>query len=216
MYSFRGKNLYRDVIICLMKLVVGIGNPGKDYEKTRHNVGFMLLEQFLKDYEPIRKTVWENNTKLKSDIAEIFWQGKNGKNERIILVKPKTYMNNSGMAVSLITSFYKIEPENVWILHDDVDFPIGSMRIRFGGASAGHRGVMSIIESLGSDKFWRFRLGIGRPGESEHSGVSHYVLDRFSHQDHAKVREMLHRGVKAIEVGLQDDLQAAMNQFNTK
>lgn len=199
-----------------MKLLVGLGNPGKEYEKTRHNVGFMLLEQFFKDFTPAKKTIWSDSSKFKSDIAEMVWQKEKGKEEKIILLKPKTYMNNSGMAVQLVTSFYKIDPSDMWIFHDDVDFPVGSMRIRFGGASAGHRGVMSVIDTLGTDKFWRFRLGIGRPGESEHSGVSHYVLDTISHQDHAKIREMLQRGVKAIEVGLQHDLEAAMNQYNSK
>src|SRR5579872_7012988 len=208
----------------MMKLIIGLGNPGVKYEKTRHNVGFMALDQFLKDFESTKNTVWTESKKFKSDIAELDWQreethsarsarsGQEGKiphgEEKVILVKPKTYMNDSGLAVRLLVDFYKVAPEDVWVLHDDVDFPVGSMRIRFGGASAGHRGVMSIIETLGTDKFWRFRLGIGRPGESEHSGVSHYVLDKVSPQDHAKIREMLQRGVKAIKVGFVDGLEA--------
>jgi len=125
-------------------------------------------------------------------------------------------MNNSGMAVKLIADFYKISSNDIWVLHDDVDFPEGSMRIRFGGASAGHRGVMNIIDTLGTDKFWRFRLGIGRPGESQHSEVEHYVLDTFSHQDHGKVREMLKHASKALQLGLEQDLDSAMNKYNTK
>ncbi len=199
-----------------MKLIVGLGNPGKQYEKTRHNVGFMVLEQFLKDFEPTKQTVWNNNEKFKSDIAEIEWQPENSSAQKVILAKPKTFMNNSGMAVKLLANFYKISEEDIWVIHDDVDFPVGSMRIRLGGASAGHRGVMSIIDNIGTDKFWRFRMGIGRPGESQHSGVEHYVLDMFSGQDHAKVREMLKHASKAIMMGLDVDLTAAMNRFNTK
>ena len=212
-----------------MKLIVGLGNPGKQYEKTRHNVGFMVLEQYLKDFEPTKKTVWENNAKFKSDIVLIEWQhqqrgkdsgesiGSRGNGvEKVILAKPKTFMNNSGMAVKLIGDFYKIPVEDIWVIHDDVDFPVGSMRIRFGGASAGHRGVMSMIDTLGTDKFWRFRMGIGRPGESQHSGVEHYVLDAFSGQDHAKIREMLKHASKALMMGLEIDLHSAMNKFNTK
>ncbi len=199
-----------------MKLIVGLGNPGEKYEKTRHNVGFMALEQFLKDFEPAKQTTWENNIKFKSDIATIDYQPNFSELQKIILVKPKTFMNNSGMAVALVANFYKIKPEDIWVMHDDVDFPEGSMRIRFGGASAGHRGVMNIIDDLGTDKFWRFRLGIGRPGESQHSGVEHYVLDTFSHQDHAKVREMLKHASKALLLGLEQDLEAAMNKYNTK
>ncbi|MGH7245528.1 MAG: aminoacyl-tRNA hydrolase [Candidatus Levyibacteriota bacterium] len=209
-----------------MKILIGLGNPGAKYEKTRHNVGFMALDQFLKDFEPVKKTSWEDSTKFKAEIAEIAWQressSKNKENkkthepEKVLLVKPKTFMNNSGLSVSLLVKFYKVNPEDVWVLHDDVDFPVGSMRIRFGGASAGHRGIMSIIDTIGTDKFWRFRLGIGRPGESNHSGVDHYVLDTFSHQDHAKVREMLKHASKAIAMGLEDDLSAAMNKYNSK
>lgn len=199
-----------------MKLIVGLGNPGEKYQNTRHNIGFMAIEQFLKDYETIRDTVWEDNQKFKSDIAETSWQKKNGEVEKLILVKPKTYMNDSGLAVKLLADFYKVEPEDIWILHDEVDFPEGTMRIRLGGASAGHRGVMSIIENLGTDKFWRFRLGIGRPNEVEHTGVSRYVLDDFSHADHGKVRELLKTTVKAIEMGLEEDLDRAMNKYNTK
>ena len=199
-----------------MKLIVGLGNPGEKYEKTRHNIGFMALDQFLKDFEPTKQTSWEDNSKFKSYIAEVEWQPKFGDLEKVILVKPKTYMNDSGLAVSLLVNFYKITPSDVWILHDDVDFPIGSMKIRLGGASAGHRGIMSIIEQIGTDKFWRFRLGIGRPGESEHSGVSHYVLDSFNHEDHGKLRELLKRASKAIQMGLEEGLDRAMNRFNTK
>ncbi len=199
-----------------MKIIVGLGNPGKQYEKTRHNVGFMALEQFLKDFESAKDTLWNNSTKFKSDIVEISWQPKAGKAEKLILVKPKTFMNNSGLSVKLLTTFYKLQSEDVWVMHDDVDFPVGSMRIRMGGASAGHRGVMSIIENLGTDKFWRFRMGIGRPGESQHDGVEHHVLDNFSRQDHAKVREMLKHSSKAIQMGLENGLEAAMNKYNTK
>lgn len=199
-----------------MKLIVGLGNPGEKYEKTRHNIGFMAIDQFLKDLESAKDTVWFRNEKCKSDIAVFSWQPEHGKAEKVILAKPNTYMNDSGLAVSLLVSFYKIAPEDIWVLHDDVDFPAGSMKIRLGGASAGHRGIMSIIEKIRTDKFYRFRLGIGRPGESEHSGVIHYVLDTFTHEDHSKVRELLKRTSKAIQLGLEKGLTAAMNKYNTK
>lgn len=199
-----------------MKLIIGLGNPGEKYENTRHNIGFMALDQFLKDFESARDTKWAPNAKFKSQTADLTWQPEHSPAEKMVLAKPDTYMNDSGLAVQLLVDFYKVAPEDVWVLHDDVDFPIGSMKIRLGGASAGHRGVMSIIERLGTDKFYRFRLGIGRPGESEHSGVSHYVLDGFSHEDHGKVRELLKRTSKAIQMGLEKGLDAAMNRYNTK
>jgi PTH1 family peptidyl-tRNA hydrolase len=199
-----------------MKLLVGLGNPGEKYENTRHNLGFMALEQFLKDFEPLKDTTWKKSTKLKSDIAQIEWNRKDGHVEKVLLAKPATYMNNSGMAVRLLMDFYKLSPEDLWVLHDDVDFPAGSMKIRFGGASAGHRGITSIIETLGTDKFWRFRMGIGRPKEAGHFGVVHHVLDEFTHEDHKQIREMLKHTSQAIELGLEEDLTAAMNRFNTK
>src|SRR5258705_3926521 len=144
-----------------MKLIVGLGNPGEKYTHTRHNFGFTVVDKFLKDFEPVSTTVWSVNEKLKSDIALLDWKPKVGKLERVILAKPLTYMNNSGLAVGLITAFYKIDPEDIWVVYDELDLPVGAMKIRFGGAAAGHHGVESIMEHLKTDKFWRFRLGIG-------------------------------------------------------
>ncbi len=207
-----------------MKLIVGLGNPGVKYEKTRHNVGFMVVEKFLKDFEPVKKTVWENSTKFKSDIAEIDWQPKHGTLEKVILVKPKTYMNNSGMAVELIARCYTLDASNIWIIHDDIDLPIGAMKIRFGGGDAGHRGIESIRESIGTDKFWRFRLGIGHPRqkiENPHQkfimkDVENYVVGKFTGGEWGKARELIKHGAKALEMALEQSLEAAMNKFNTK
>jgi len=213
-----------------MKLIVGLGNPGAKYEKTRHNLGFMVIEQFLKNFEPVSKTQWENSARFKSDISQIEWQPKHGVLEKVILVKPKTYMNNSGLAVNLLTTYYKILPTDVWVVHDDIDLPLGSMKIRFGGASAGHHGVESIMEKLGTDKFWRFRLGIGdnsskfnpsttlraKVQSSKLRDVDDFVLGKFSGHERGKVRELIKRGAKAIEMGLEEGLEAAMNRFNTK
>ena len=206
-----------------MKLIVGLGNPGDKYEKTRHNFGFMVADAFLKAFEDVSHTVWNDNKKLKSDIAEIDWQPqvKGHEMERVILAKPKTFMNNSGMAVSLIANFYKVKPIDVWIINDDADIPLGSIKIRFGGASAGHHGVESIIESLGTDKFWRFRMGIGEEKHGLHvhqakAGIDDFVLGKFSGQEHSKIKESVKRAVKAIEEGLENGLESAQNQYNTK
>jgi len=214
-----------------MKLIVGLGNPGEKYSKTRHNIGFMVVEQFLKDFEPVEKTVWNNETKFKSDIVELTWQrrlsggssgqAKRGEEEKVILAKPKTYMNNSGLAVQLLALYYKVAIEDIWIIHDEVDLPLGGMKIRLGGASAGHRGVESIIETLGADKFWRFRMGIGRPidghYEKNHTkGVDDYVLGVFSGAEHGKIKELIKHGSKAIATALEESLAAAQNRFNIK
>ena len=206
-----------------MKLIVGLGNPGEKYEKTRHNLGFMVVESFLQKFEDVKNTTWDDSKKLKSDVKEIDWEPQvpSKKMERVILAKPKTFMNNSGMAVSLIANFYKIKPEDIWIINDEADLPLGSIKIRFGGASAGHKGVESVMESLGTDKFWRFRMGIGEEKHGLHvheqkSGIDDFVLGKFTGPEHAKIKESIKRAVKAIEEALENSLESAQNQYNTK
>lgn len=205
-----------------MILIVGLGNPGEKYDKTRHNLGFMVIDSFLKDFESAKGANWENSVKFKSEILQIEWQPKAGKLEKVVLAKPKTYMNNSGMAVALLSSFYKIKPEDIWIINDDFDLPTGSMKIRFGGASAGHHGVESIISALKSDKFWRFRMGTG---ESHLKGTmakhkikqaEDFVLGGFGKGETGKIRELIKRGSKAIQMALEEGLLASQNRFNTK
>ena len=218
-----------------MLLIAGLGNPGAKYEKTRHNMGFMAIEKLFRDFSTEAKD-WKDSDKFKCEITEIEWQRqreskiKNQKwspednLEKVILIKPKTYMNNSGMAVRLVANFYKIKPENIWILHDEIDLPLGLLKIRFGGASAGHRGIESIIANLGTDKFWRFRLGIGHPfkkdGTSKISrsgrGVDDFVLGGFERGEMGKARELIKRASKAMEWGLENGLEQAMNRFNSK
>lgn len=216
-----------------MKLIVGLGNPGDKYENTRHNVGFMIADHFLKDYSGMIQANWSTNERLKSQIALIDWKTKEGDNERVILAKPQTYMNNSGIAVQLIAAFYKVNPEDIWIVNDELDLPLGSMKIRFGGAAAGHHGVESIIDKLGTDKFWRFRMGIGQ--ERGHAGshlreegnvqplgkqpmgdVEDYVLGSFSGSERSKSKQLIKHGYESLEFALEKGLKAAMNRFNTK
>ncbi len=206
-----------------MKLIVGLGNPGEEHEKTRHNLGFMAVERFLHEFEPVNRTEWEDSGKFKSDIVQLDWKPKEGVVQNVILVKPKTYMNNSGMAVSQLASFYKINTEDIWILHDDIDLPLGAFRIRFGGSSAGHNGIDSIMESLQTEKFWRFRLGIGHPhrkGEGEHKeklrNVDDFVLGQFSGSEKGKARELIERGAKALSMALEEGLEVAMHKYNSK
>jgi peptidyl-tRNA hydrolase, PTH1 family len=218
-----------------MKLIVGLGNPGDKYEGTRHNLGFIVVEQLLKDYEPVEKTVWSKDAKLKSDVVRFDWQPKGGADERIILAKPMTYMNNSGMAVELLRNYYKVDPSDIWIVHDELDLPLGSMKIRLGGAAAGHHGVESIMAALGTDKFWRFRLGIGVGNEKhtarqsrENGGneklisrrkihsVEDFVLGRFTVHDKGKIKELTKAGSKALQIALEKGMKAAQNRYNTK
>lgn len=213
-----------------MKLVVGLGNPGEKYENTRHNLGFMAVDRFLKDYAPVESTTWSDEKKLQSKIAVISWQPKKGKVEKVVLARPKTYMNNSGVAVRLVADYFKIKPEDTWVAYDDLDLPIGSLKIRFGGAAAGHHGVESVMAALDTDKFWRFRMGIGLPqGSSVDSdgvrrlrsrrtvgSVEDYVLGSFGPKDRNKIREVIKSCSEAFEMALEKDLPTAMNRFNTK
>ena len=207
-----------------MKLIVGLGNPGEKYEKTRHNLGFFVLDRFLKDFSQAQKTIWEDNKKFKCDMAKIDWQPKKGILRKVLLVKPKTYMNNSGLCVGLVSSFYKINPSDIWIIHDEIDLPLGSIKIRIGGGSAGHKGVMSIMSSLSTEKFWRFRLGIGHPrlntrGRSlkiKLRGVDDFVLKEFAKGESGKIRELIKKASKSIQTALEENIEKAMNRFNTK
>jgi len=203
-----------------MKLIVGLGNPGLKHEKTRHNLGFIIVDAFLKDFSSSSQDLWKEEKKFQSEMAEINWQPKREETEKVILAKPLTYMNGSGVAVSLISQFYKIASEDIWVIHDEIDLPLGGMKIRFGGASAGHKGVESIIEHLGTDKFWRFRIGIGEQHEKVHDrkvkAIDNYVLGEFSEGERGKAREIIKKSVKAIEDALEKGLEKAMNRFNTK
>ncbi len=212
-----------------MKLIVGLGNPGEKYEKTKHNSGFNVLDRFLRDFKTSGKIIWENNNKFKSYITEIEWQRRFIRSdqtnlERVILIKPKTYMNNSGLAVLLVSSFYKIDPSDIWVVHDEIDLPLGAIKIRFGGGTAGHKGVTSVMEKIGTDKFWRFRLGVGHPRFStkdkslkvKYNGVDKFVLKEFDRGEFGKARELVKRASQAIEEALEKGLESAMNRFNTK
>jgi len=212
-----------------MKLIVGLGNFGEKYEKTRHNLGFMVLDKFFKDFEKVDKSIWKDNKKFKSDIAKLEWsfgdtQDKHGKRlEKVILAKPKTYVNNSGLAVSLISEYLNIPVSDIWIIHDDIDLPLGGMRIRFGGSAGGHKGIKSIIKSLGTEKFWRFRLGIGSSKkmidgkwQMKDRDIEDFVLKEFTHGEKGKVGELIKKSPLAIEMGLEEGLDKAMNKFNTR
>ncbi|OGE38341.1 aminoacyl-tRNA hydrolase [Candidatus Daviesbacteria bacterium RIFCSPLOWO2_01_FULL_39_12] len=191
-----------------MKLIVGLGNPGEKYASVRHNLGFMAVEEFR------RKGDWGNwgiEGKFKSEII---------KKDQIILARPQTYMNNSGMAVSALVNFYKIAPEDVIVVYDELDLPLGKIKVRLGGAAAGHHGVESIIKELGTDQFIRIRLGIGniRTQSSEHKGAhvsaEKFVLEPFMHSEKAQVKHMIKRAVKALEIILEKGIEKAQNQFN--
>lgn len=204
-----------------MKLIVGLGNPGAKYEKTRHNLGFSVVDAFFKNFASVKDTKWDDSRKFLSDIADLRWQPKIGKEEKIILAKPKTFMNNSGLAVKKIMDFYKIEVSDLWIIHDEIDISLGNMKIRLGGSSAGHRGVESVIKHIKSEKFWRFRMGIGKdqakkPGKQKVKPTDTLVLGEFTMGEKGKARKSVKRGAEAVESALEKGLTTATNRFNSK
>lgn len=215
-----------------MKLIVGLGNPGEEYDMTRHNLGFLVMDRFLKDITSVKDSKWSESSKLKSQFFITEWQPKLSESEKIIIAKPETYMNNSGMAVKLLLDFYKLDTNDLWVVHDDLDLPLGKLKIRFGGAGAGHHGVEHVIDTLGSDKFWRFRLGIGNPRHSidrkdgegidkmigrRHLGdTKGFVLGGFDDSEWPVAKKLIKDTVKSLQIALEGGLESAMNRFNTK
>lgn len=191
-----------------MKLIVGLGNPEDKYAGSRHNLGFEVLDELLRKLNLVD---WVKEDKFKSELI---------KAPELILVKPQTYMNHSGMAVKLLADYFKIPPESIIIIHDDLDLPLGKIKVRMGGAGAGHHGVESIIKELGTDQFIRVRLGIGnlrtQSGErhGQHFNAEHFVLEPFMHSEHSSVKHMIKQAIKAIEILLGKGLSEAQNQFN--
>lgn len=169
-----------------MKLVVGLGNPGEKYIGVRHNLGFEVVDEFSRKLDGS----WEENKKLKSYIL------RSAQND-IILAKPQTYMNNSGMAVSLIANFYKIASSDIIVIHDDLDILLGKIKVRSNGAAGGHHGVESIIRTLGTDQFTRIRLGIGND-ERVHSEAEKFVLDPFLPGERSKVKSAIKQAISTL------------------
>ena len=195
-----------------VKLIVGLGNPGDKYTNTRHNLGFEILEHFCRK---INAPEFSFNKKFNAEISQVTING-----EQLVLVRPQTFMNNSGTAVSAVKNFFKLDPANVIIVYDELDLPLGQIKIRLGGAAAGHHGVESIIESLGTDQFVRVRAGIGslRTESSEHHKdhkvAEKYVVEDFHSDERSKVKHLVKHASGALELLLTEGLDKAQNQFN--
>ena len=189
-----------------MKLVVALGNIGREYAGTRHNIGFMtadLLAERWGDTEAWRKT--DNAFYLEKRMPEKCW-----------VIKPTTYMNNSGVAVADFANFYHIPPEDVLVIQDDMDLPVGTLRIRRKGSSGGHNGLKSIERALGSQAYPRIKVGIGHPVHQEQAVISH-VLHPFQGEDKEKIQEALEQAADAVEAWMQGvDVGELMQRFNKK
>ncbi len=183
-----------------MKIVVGLGNPGREYAATRHNLGFMVVDELSRRFGKN-----ERRTRFRAEIAEIFVDG-----EKVILVKPQTYMNLSGAAVREVVSWYKLPPDDLLVILDEIDLPFGVTRMRAKGGSGGHNGLNSIIADLGTEDFARLRIGIGRG----HGQAVRQVLTRFNQDEERELPGVVSRAVDCTLDWLRNGVIAAMNRCN--
>ena len=186
-----------------LHLIVGLGNPGAEYAKTRHNAGFTLVEWLARRW----KADWAGERKFNARIARAEYDGR-----RVLLCQPQTFMNLSGEAVGAVKDFYQLPLEQVLVAVDDADLPLGEIRLRPGGGTGGHHGLESLGQHLGSDGFARLRLGIGRSdGAREITG---HVLGRFDAGEAARMEKVFGRAASQVECWLATGIEKAMNQFN--
>lgn len=185
-----------------MILIAGLGNPGTKYAKTRHNLGFRVADLLLERWGFERY-----DGRFEGDLAK----GRAG-GTHVVLLKPQTFMNLSGTSVAACARFHKIAADRVWTIHDDLDLPLGRLRIRVGGGAGGHNGVKSVIERLGTPEFARFRMGIGRPASQ--IPIEDYVVQPFGAEEREAAQALVERTADAIETALKDGLTRAMNLYN--
>lgn len=189
-----------------MKLIVGLGNPGKEYEKTRHNSGYMAMDVLL-------EKVGNVNLSNKFD-ALIGSADVNG--EKVLFMKPLTYMNASGKAVSQAVNYYHIDTEDILIMHDDMDLPVGSLRIRKKGSSGGQKGMKDIIQSLKTDEITRIRIGVGHSKRGEHEVVPDWVLSPVSKAKEETFRSIIQSAGAAAYAWISEPLEIVMSKYNIK
>ena len=186
----------------LMKIIAGLGNPGQKYDKTKHNTGFMTMDHYLD----------EKGLSLDKDKFEGLWTKQKINGEDVILLEPQTYMNESGRSVSQVANFFKVDPEDILIIQDDMDMPIGKIRIRANGKSGGHNGIKSIIRDLGTEKFNRLKIGIRHP---KNATVVSWVLTPFNDEQQKLMDDAFDTSVKIIDDFIAGrDSQYLKNKYN--
>jgi peptidyl-tRNA hydrolase, PTH1 family len=189
-----------------VKTVIGLGNPGRQYESTPHNIGFLVLGRLAERFScALRK-----NARYQASVGRTALEDGSA----VLLVQPLTFMNSSGDAVAAVLRYYQGDPQGMVVVVDDADLPMGRMRIRASGGSGGHRGLASVIESCGTDGFARLRIGIGRARESERGGLVDHVLSPFTAAERAWVDRIVAQATEAVIGILRDGAEAAMNRFN--
>ncbi len=191
-----------------MKLIVGLGNPGDEYAKSRHNVGFMFIDTLAQ----ISTGDFAYKVKFKAEILDIELAGEN-----VLLIKPQTFMNKSGEAILSLTNFYKVDPQDTWVIYDDLDLPFGEIRILPQGGPGTHNGMKSIIELIG-EKFNRIRIGIENRAEEQRKfqDSASYVLENFNQKEKSNLDKLLAEAAKALSTCLELGIDKGMNKFNGK
>jgi PTH1 family peptidyl-tRNA hydrolase len=190
-----------------MKIVCGLGNPGREYERHRHNIGFRVVERLAER----ARTSFD---KVKFD-AELAQAGLGG--EKVLLIKPQTFMNLSGRSVAGAAGFYKVAPADVLVVHDELDLPFGRLQLKAGGGAGGHNGLRSIQQLLGTDAYPRLRFGIGKPlGPNAKERVVGHVLSGFTAEEERALEDRVQVAAEAAEAWLKEGLSSAMNRFNRK
>jgi PTH1 family peptidyl-tRNA hydrolase len=187
-----------------IKLIVGLGNPGKEYARTRHNAGFWFVDELARTHGG----TWRRESKYQCELARVAIAGS-----ELWLMKPMTFMNRSGAAVQSMTGFYRIAPAQLLVAHDEIDLPPGVVRLKQGGGHGGHNGVRDVIAQLGAD-FWRLRIGVGHPGSKDQ--VIDAVLDRASAAEQQLIDAALARAYTALPAFLQGGAQNAMKLLHTR
>jgi PTH1 family peptidyl-tRNA hydrolase len=182
-------------------LVVGLGNPGREHERDRHNVGWLVVDELA------RRTDARWRGKFSGQLAEVRLDGL-----RLALLKPETFMNDSGRSVAAAARFFKVEPESLLVAHDDVDLEPGRLQARAGGGLAGHNGLRSLAQALGTQNFLRLRIGVGRPGRGDPRSVADYVLSPFEVEE--DVGALVSRAAEAVETLAREGVEAAQQRFN--
>ena len=187
-----------------MKLIAGLGNPGAEYKRTRHNAGFWFVDELARS----SGASWRRDSKLKCELARARVADVD-----VWLMKPQTFMNRSGAAVLAMSTFYRIPPAELLVVHDDIDLPPGAVRLKQGGGHGGHNGVRDVIANLGPD-FWRMRLGVGHPGEKDQ--VLDAVLSRASSDEQKLIDEAMARGLAVMPQFMAGATQKAIQQLHTR
>lgn len=193
-----------------MKIIIGLGNPGREYRDNRHNMGFRCIDRLAElNSIPVKKMLCQSYT------GEGMIDGNS-----VMLVKPKTFVNLSGNAASCLLKKFKCGPDDLIVIHDDLDLPVGRLRIRLGGKSGGHRGIRSIISCTGTEEFIRIKIGISRPGhgsgKSYEDAIVDYVLGDLLPEEEELTAPVIDNACEAIKVLLSENLEAAMNKYNKR